>query len=85
MTTRWDETHTTDFDHTTAYRIEAKPDGLHLYEFDPEHGEPRAYMDNFLTIPKALVPWFAESVATAAARAPLFESFPRKEVPSDEQ
>lgn len=70
----WDETHTTDCDYTTAYRVEVKPDGIHLCEFDPRFDGPVPYMSKFITIPKALVPWFADVVSLAANRAPLFDA-----------
>ena len=56
----------------SAFRVEATPEGLKLYEFDPEYGGPRPYMSSYITIPKELVPWFAEAVSLAANRSPLF-------------
>lgn len=56
----------------STFRVEATPEGLKLCQFEPEYGGPVPYMSNFITIPKELVPWFVETVHTAANRSPLF-------------
>ena len=79
MSERQTQAHTEAGIHHRMFRVDATPAGMEISVFDPGDGDPddggfAAYMASEVRIPKDMVPWFAEAVALAASRSPLFQA-----------